>query len=126
MEATPTDDLPAALGFHDYRTIADNSESVMIEIKSLRAQAKTVLRSKTAISDFPATMTSADGHSFQMSKKFMANLRPLLLGILNLQVEIEASRKTGSFRDGISRLLKTMTNSTELQCSSAATWTINT
>ncbi|MEV7134876.1 GIY-YIG nuclease family protein [Arthrobacter sp. NPDC093128] len=107
VEATPTDNLPAALGFRDYKSIADNSESVMSEIKSLRSRAKTVLRSKAAISDFPADMTSADGFSFEMSKKFMANIGPLLLGIMNLQVEIEATRRTGSFWEGKRRLNKT-------------------
>ncbi|WP_395405759.1 GIY-YIG nuclease family protein (plasmid) [Arthrobacter sp. UC242_113] len=107
VETTPTDNLPAALGLREYKTIADNSDSVMSEIKSLRTQAKAVLRSKSAISDFPATITSADGFSFEMSKKFMANVGPLLLGILNLQVEIEATRRTGSFWEGKQRLNKT-------------------
>jgi hypothetical protein len=107
VETTPTDILPAALGLREYKTIADNSESVMSEIKSLRTQAKAVLRSKSAMSDFPATITSADGFSFEMSKKFMANIGPLLLGILNLQVEIEATRRTGSFWEGKRRLNKT-------------------
>lgn len=107
VETTPTDNLPAALGLREYKTIADNSESVMSEIKSLRTQAKAVLRSKSAMSDFPATITSVDGFSFDMSKKFMANIGPLLLGILNLQVEIEATRRTGSFWEGKQRLNKT-------------------
>lgn len=107
VETTPTDNLPAALGLREYKTIADNSESVMSEIKSLRTQAKAVLRSKSAMSDFPATITSVDGFSFDMSKKFMADIGPLLLGILNLQVEIEATRRTGSFWEGKQRLNKT-------------------
>lgn len=107
VEATPTDNLPAALGLREYKTIADNSESVMSEIKSLRTQAKAVLRSKSAMSGFPATITSADGFSFEMSKKFMAKIGPLLLGIMNLQVEIEATRRIGSFWEGKRRLNKT-------------------
>jgi hypothetical protein len=75
VEATPTDNLPAALGLRDYNTIADNSESVMSEIKLLRKQAKDVLRSKSAISDFPADITSADGFSFEMSKKLPGTWR---------------------------------------------------
>lgn len=107
VEEVPTDNLPAAVGFRDYKTIADNSESVMSEIKSLRAQAKALIRSKSAVVDQPLWMTSSDGSIVDMPKKFMANLGPALLGILNLHVEIEASRKTGSFRDGSSRLDKT-------------------
>lgn len=52
-------------------------------------------------------MTSQDGSIVEMPKKLAMSISPLLLQILNLQVEIEATRKTGSFRDGISRLTKT-------------------
>ncbi|WP_211881135.1 GIY-YIG nuclease family protein [Pseudarthrobacter albicanus] len=106
-ERTPTDDLPAVLGLNDYRTIADNSESVMTEIKSLRSQAKLILRNKSVVSATGLWMTSQDGSTVEMPRKFAASLGPLLLQILNLQVEIEATRKTGSFHDGARRLTKT-------------------
>ncbi|PVZ52586.1 GIY-YIG nuclease family protein [Arthrobacter sp. H-02-3] len=106
--AVSTDNLPAALGFHDYKTIADNSVSVMSEIESLRSQAKALIRNKSAVSvNNPLWMTSTDGSMVDMPKKFAASIGPLLLNILNIQMEIEATRKTGSFWDGQRRLNKT-------------------
>lgn len=107
IDAAPTDNLPAALGLNDYRTIADNSESVMNEIQSLRSQAKAMLRSRSAVSQRDLWMTSRGGSTVEMPKKFAASIGPLLLKILNLQVEIEATRKTGSFWEGRQRLTKT-------------------
>jgi hypothetical protein len=107
LEAVPADKLPVALGFREYKTIADNSESIMNEIKAIRAEAKRVLRSKSALSEFSASLTSADGYQYELSKKYAATIGPLLLSILNLQVEVEATRKTGSFRDGQRRLNRT-------------------
>ncbi len=106
--AVPTDNLPAALGFRDYKTIADNSASVMSEIESLRSEAKALIRNRSAVSvSRPLWMTSTDGSMVDMPKKFAASIGPLLLKLLNLQVEIEATRKTGSFWDGQRRLRKT-------------------
>jgi hypothetical protein len=106
--AVPTDNLPAALGFRDYRTIADNSAIVMSEIESLRSEAKALIRSRSAVSVSSSLwMTSTDGSMVDMPKKFAASIGPLLLKILNLQMEIEATRKSGSFLDGPGRLSKT-------------------
>ncbi|GAA4032848.1 hypothetical protein GCM10023063_15240 [Arthrobacter methylotrophus] len=106
-EAASTQNLPVALGLVDYRTIADHSESVMNEIKGLRSQAKAMLRNKTAASSRGLWMTSTDGSIVEMPKKFGVSIAPLLLQIFNLQVEIEATRKTGYFLDGVRRLSKT-------------------
>jgi hypothetical protein len=105
--AVPTDNLPAVLNFGEYKTIADNSESIVEEIKSLRAKARSLIRSRSAVSQQSLWMTSKDGAVVDMPKKFAASIGPLLLSILNIQVEIEASRKTGNFRDAQSRLDKT-------------------
>ncbi|MCO4263729.1 GIY-YIG nuclease family protein [Pseudarthrobacter sp. MDT3-26] len=105
--AVPTDNLPAALGFGDYKTIADNSESIMNDIKSLRAKAKALIRGRSAVSQRSVWLTSNDGALVDMPKKFAASIGPLLLSILNMQVEIEATRKTGNFRDAQMRLNKT-------------------
>ncbi|WP_354261313.1 GIY-YIG nuclease family protein [Arthrobacter sp. OAP107] len=105
--AVPTDNLPEALEFREYKTIADKSESIMSEIKVLRAEAKSLIRSRAAVSERAMWMTSKDGSIVEMPKKFAASIGPLLLSLLNLQMEIEATRKTGSFRDAQSRLNKT-------------------
>jgi hypothetical protein len=105
--AVPTDNLPAALGFRDYKTIADNSASVMSEIESLRSEAKALIRSRSAVSQRGLWMTSKDGALVDMPKKFAESIGPLLLSILNMQVEIEATRKTSNFRDAQARLDKT-------------------
>jgi hypothetical protein len=106
-EAAPTQNLPMALGLVDYRTIADHSESVMNEIQELRSQAKAMIRNKTATSSRGLWMTSRDGSIVEMPKKFAVSIAPLLLQIFNLQAEIEATRKTGYFLNGVLRLSKT-------------------
>jgi hypothetical protein len=106
-EVAPTQNLPAALGLVDYRTIADHSESVMNEIQELRSQAKAMIRNKTATSSSGLWMTSKDGSVVEMPKKFAVSIAPLLLQIFNLQAEIEATRKTGYFLDGVLRLSMT-------------------
>ncbi|WP_456506168.1 GIY-YIG nuclease family protein [Arthrobacter sp. UYCu723] len=106
-ESAPTDNLPSFLGLNEYRTIADNSESVMVEIESVRTQAKEVLRGRSAVSARELRMTAKDGSIVEMPKKSAVSIGAVMLQILNLHVEIEATRKTGSFRDGISRLVRT-------------------